>query len=91
MLAISLSLALLPFSSYVYSPYLSYLYQTYHSLTDSLISVNNLPSFSQQSILSISTTFFNVLFSSFLIFPPWSICAGLAYINFIVTTCILHS
>ena len=91
MLAISLLSVLLPFSSHIYSPYLFYLYQTYHSPANSLISVNNLHSFSWQSILSISSTFFYILFSSFLIFLPWSGCAGLTYINSIVTTCILHS
>ena len=90
-LAISLLSVLLPFSSHMYSLYLSYLYQTYHSPANSLISVNNLHSFSWQSILSISTTFFYILFPSFLIFLPWSVCAGLTYINSIVTTCILHS
>ena len=81
----------LPFTSHMYSLIFFISHWTYPSPADSLISVSSLHFFSQWAILFISIMLFYILFSFFFILPFWSVCAGPAYINLVVTTCIPHS
>ena len=71
--------------------YLSYLHWTFLSSTNSLILVNSHCS-SHNRLFSLFPPYsFMFYFLPFLSIFSWSMCAGLTYLNLVVTICILHS
>ena len=90
-IVILLSPVQLPFSLFVYSLISLIFHQTYYSSTDSLILVNSCCSSHNGLFSPFPPYSFTFYFLPFLSIFFWFVCAGLTYLNLVVTICILHS